>query len=441
MDDLLLDALTPVLSIPRLPAALSALISRPPAARREDHDRRREQLSSHADAFRRSLGRNRPRYEDDEEREKLGGLRQCAWTCLDKGVVDGDEDDQRSELRIGKKGKRKRAGGDDYDDDDGGRAQLRGLAVSLVYEKDTFRFVIYTSAPRSDRSMKRKRTAATRYQRTAAESREESAILLPKSSPAALKSFTDYLRDAFDVTAIYPLELPSSLMQSTLEQYLETIRASLFEAAGGGSSSSSSAQALLQQNFSTIIGKIELTIAFSQPVSKGLKSMHAAIPATAYLAWYKSPAEKTSSRGDNRRGQRKTAFLGSLAGWIRGMSGLCLPILNEKEPLIPESDNDRDDSDNNDDDDNSLNTTDTPSNKDAQLGPMAMKISRISNEAYTISATSGLKFKSRAVHAFDDIISADPDRGEEGKENCVRRANQELLLALIDYVRREAGQG
>ncbi|OQU96263.1 hypothetical protein CLAIMM_02370 [Cladophialophora immunda] len=417
MDDALYDALTPVLSIPTLPAALSALVSRPPSGRREDEDKQRERLSSHADAFRRSLSRDRPRYEDEEEREKLGGLRQCAWTRLDN-IDAGEEENQRLELRVGKRRKRK-VGGRGDGGGDGEHPQLKGLAVSLIYEKDTFQFVIYTRSLGSDLP-KRKRITATTYQRTT-ESREESAILLSKSSTAALKAFTAYLRDTFAVAAVYPFEPSSSLMQSTLEKYLGTIRASLPDAGD------TSSEAILQ-NFSNIIGKIELTFSFSHPVAKGLKSLHVAVPATSFLTWY-MPTE--ASRGGHR-GRRKT-FLGSLAGWIRTKSGLGLPILYEKDGQDnhKEGDDDSDsDSDNNDDD---------PRRGKAAPASVMMKISKISTEAYTISAASGVKFKSRAVHAAEVAgAGADSDRDGEENDNCVRRANKDLLLAFIDYARCEA---
>ncbi|OAL34101.1 hypothetical protein AYO20_06556 [Fonsecaea nubica] len=418
MEDSLYDATTHVLCIPKLPAALSVLVSRPPAGRREDPDKQRVQLSSHADAFARSLGKERPRYEKEEEREKLGGLRQCTWTSLDN-VVGREEDDQRPGLWPGKKRRRKISrNGDDSDDEDG-RPQLRGLAVSLIYEKDTFQFMIYTQSPRCSLS-KRRRIATSKHQ-PSTEAEEESAILLSKASPTALKSFTKYLQDTFAVTTIYPFEPSSSQMQVTLERYLATIHKSL---------SSASPQSL-HDSFSSILGKIEFTVSFSHPVATGLRSVHVAIPATAFLTWYNSVE---TPEGGNERGQK--TFSESLAGWIKAKSGLCLPVLHEKDGMIAQQHNPGDGdtatvgSDNRDDPSNSSETSkaqDSPSS-------MTMKISRISTEAYTISAASGLKFKSRALHAVEGT-SADTGTDADDRDNCVRRANRGLLLAIIEYTR------
>ena len=58
-----------------------------------------------------------------------------------------------------------------------------------------------------------------------------------------------------------------------------------------------------------------------------------------------------------------------------------------------------------------------------------MKISRISNAAYAISCDHRIKFVSRPLHSVDD-----PDQPDE---NCVRRANQELLVAIVEEARRQ----
>ncbi|KIW59375.1 hypothetical protein PV05_03828, partial [Exophiala xenobiotica] len=371
MEDCLYDTSWLIHSLPALTPSFLALLA-PPSTQRE-RSQLTGDLSTHAGAFGESISQGRPRYESEEERERLGSLSQCKWNRLE-GLAP--EEGQTQPLN------RKRMR-DDGDDDS---STSHGILISLIYERTTYKFIIYTTP--NTISSKRSRTETSNRASSNQESR--TAILLSKSSPSLLRSLTTYLSDTFALPKIHPLQMPSALIQKTLQNYLSTIYSSLSTAPG-------STQSQVQDLFINIISSVRLTIGFSAPVAPHLKSLDIAVAPYAVL---KALPE------NGRFGIEH--FMSTLAGYIWANTGLKIPVLDDRDNVVQ-----------------SLKGQEA----DIAKSDAPMKISRISNAAYAISCDHRIKFVSRPLHSVDD-----PDQPDE---NCVRRANQELLVAIVEEARRQ----
>ena len=357
-------------SIPKLTAPFAALLT-PPST--HEQARHRYQLSTHADTLRDALSQARPHYEFEEEKEKLGVLRQCKWTRL-----DGDANEAAQSDYAGRKRKRADSVIDGSTD--------QGILISLVYEKTTYKFVLYTS---NNNAAKRSRSLP--WAQSCSRSQKPTAILLSKSSPSALRSLTNYLYDTFALDNIRPLQLPSTFIQGTLQRYLSSIYSSLETA-------STSQQARIQDTFINVISTVKVNIAFSAPVAPHLKSLELAIAPYAVLK-----AMPENGKSD------KEYFMGAISSYIHATTGLILPVIDDREGS---------------DDGRHAMEVDSP-----QPEP-PMKISRISSAAYAISCDHRLKFVLRAVDAVEGSDSTG--------RNCVRKANQEVLDAVVEEAARQA---
>ncbi|KIV83791.1 hypothetical protein PV11_05785 [Exophiala sideris] len=357
-------------SIPKLTASFAALLT-PPST--HEQVRHRYQLSTHADTFRDTLSHARPHYEYEEEKEKLGVLRQCKWTRL-----GGDASETAQADYAGRKRKRADSVMDGSLD--------QGILISLVYEKTTYRFVLYTTNINAA-----KRSRSLPWAQSCSRSQKPTAVLLSKSSPSVLRSLTNYLYDTFAVDNIHPLQLPSTFIQGTLQRYLSSIYSSLETA-------SNSQQGRVQDTFINVISTVKVHIAFSAPVAPHLKSLEVAIAPYAVL---KAMPENGNSGKDY--------FMGAISSYIHANTGLILPVADEEEGS---------------DDGRHAIEADSPKPEPP------MKISRISNAAYAISCDHRLKFVLRAVDAVHGSDSPE--------ENCVRRANQEVLDAVVEEAARQA---
>lgn len=372
MDDCFYETSWVVHSIPNLTAPFAALLTR---ASTHEQTRHRYQLSTHAESFRNILGQGRSQYEFEEEKEKLGVLKQCKWTRLDTRPGEPVKADYAGS-------KRKRA--DSVID---GPAD-HGILISLVYEKTTYKFIIYTT---NNTAAKRSRSGP--WTQSCPKSHQPTAILLSKSSPCALRSLTNYISDTFALDNIHPLHLPSTFIQGTLQRYLSSIYSSLETA-------SSSKQAMVQDTFINVISTVKVHIAFSAPVAPHLKSLELAIAPYAVL---KAMPENGKSS--------KEYFMGTISSYIHASTGLILPVLDESAAADP---------------DVQAMEVDSPKPEPP------MKISRISNAAYAISCDHRLKFVLRAVDAMPET--------EGPEENCVRRANHEVLHAVVEEAARQAAE-
>ncbi|KAK6386197.1 hypothetical protein LTS17_001772 [Exophiala oligosperma] len=380
MEDTYYDTSWLVHSVRKLTPSLLSLFA--PTSTDSERSHQTDILTTHASAFSEFIGRDRPRYESEEEKEKLGLLRQCRWTLL--GGTSGAAEECPMHYRAGRKRNR----------DDDATSSVNGIVISLIYEKSTYKFIIYANHINAS---KRSRTAPSgSFAPTAPEN--QTAILLSKSSPTILKALMSYVSDKFALPDIYSLHLPSKFIQGTLQNYLLTISSSLT------ASASDLMQSKMQDLFIDVISSVRLTISFSAPVAPHLKSLDVAVAPYAVL---KAIPEHGRSV-DNRK-----HFMETIANFIWAHTGLKLPVdLEYTRDAVAQHVNN--------------GFGEETANK-----PEPMKISRISNAAYAISCDHRVKFVARAVNAVDD-----PE--QQPQDNCVRVANRDLLVAMLDEARRQA---
>ena len=406
MEDTLYDTSWTVHSILKPTPSLSRLLCLPastPQARNQHRDR----LASHAESFQRTLGKERPRYEREEEKEQLGGLKQCTWTQLHHAL----DDDQQPDVRVG--GKRKR---DAHDDE---QLECDGLLVSLFYEKKTYKFIIYTTSSRSNAASKRSRIATSSHQSKNPADRPETAILLSKSSPAALKSLLEYLSGTFSLTNIHPLKLSTTFLQTSLEKYLTLTTLSLWTAYADN--------ATRRDKLHRVLSTLKLTISFSAPIAPSLRSIEVAIPAQTVSQHYKHVLAAKEE-------DRPAAFMGALAGWILNKTGFHIAPPMQSDDLGRKKENEQ-----------QIGTVDpSPELREASPAPDRvaetvvektkgpMRISRISNGSWALSMDGKIKFSMKAV----DVVA---DAGDE-MGSCVKRANADMLAGVVEEARRQIGE-
>ncbi|EXJ82563.1 hypothetical protein A1O3_06376 [Capronia epimyces CBS 606.96] len=422
MDDLLYDTSWLLHTVPHLTPALCALSDPSISA----VDELQHQFSHHADALRVSLGKDRPRYEEVEEKEKLGGLKQCTWRRLRSTLTE-----ETSVVAT----KRKRDNGQSRSDSGSNSTPTdgHGLVISLVYEKATYKFIIYTSNTSSaanSKGSKRSHTGSSTRPRLRAMSDStatcEPAILLSKSSPAAFKAVTAYLVDSFALPEIGALKLPSAVIQTTLERYLTSVSTSL-----GAMDIETSAR---RSVFHSIVGTLRITISFMPPVAPSLKTIDISIPPYTVEQQYQSALDE----GEEGQADRQVDFMSTVAAWILTKTGL-----NINPSQLTSQNNDDSDKENTPAADPAVPSThareedrvsETPGKSSAKTQSSPMRISRISTGAYAISIEGRLKFASKPVEIVDGIS----EEGEGDDKNLVRRANEGLLRSALEETRKQA---
>ncbi|EHY61108.1 uncharacterized protein HMPREF1120_09046 [Exophiala dermatitidis NIH/UT8656] len=476
MDNALYDTSWVLYSITHLPASLHAIILDPKlSAGGARAQTEALGLSEHAAALRASLAREqeqRPRYEEVEEHERLGVLKECTWRLL---LSSRAELEHSSVDAHGRKRKR-----DHRDSTAGASCQSTGnhhghaLMISLVYDRTTYKLVIYTTekTPQSSTSSSR------RDLRPEPDSNSDAtAILLCKASPSALKAVTTYLADTFSLALadITPLRLSPALIRSTLEQYLATVSVALGRAAFASALVAEAEQESVAEEhehereqerehlhsiFQSIVGTLRITISFAPPVAPSLKTLDITVPPRTVGEQYRHVLDGSDqTTNDSRRPQ----FMDTLATWIRDKTGLNI------DPF-PSTIVNGDDNDGNDDDegnaavgnDTSVATanktkknpmrphteteTETESEASVQEPPPhqpPMRVSRVSTAAYAISVEGRLKFASKPVELVNGFLgllehgSNAEGVSEARHENFVREANQQLLNAVLAEARRQ----
>ncbi|KAJ4525192.1 hypothetical protein HRR83_000866 [Exophiala dermatitidis] len=474
MDNALYDTSWVLYSITHLPASLHAIILDPKlSAGGARAQTEALGLSEHAAALHASLAReqeDRPHYEEVEEHERLGVLKECTWRLL---LSSRAELEHSSVDAHGRNGKRDHHG----DTSTGANSQSTGnhhghaLMISLVYDRTTYKFVIYTTekTPQSSTSSSR------RDLRPEPDSNSDpTAILLCKASPSALKAVTTYLADTFSLalTDITPLKLSPALIRSTLEQYLGTVSIALGRAAFASASAAEAEQESaaeehergperehLQSTFESIVGTLRITISFAPPVAPSLKTLDITVPPRTMGEQYRHVLDgPNQTTNDSRRPQ----FMDTLATWIRDKTGLNI------DPF-PSTIVNGDDNDDNDDEGNAAvgngtsvatanktkknpmrphteTETETESEASVQEPPPhqpPMRVSRVSTAAYAISVEGRLKFASKPVELVNGFLgllehgSNAEGVSEARHENFVREANQQLLNAVLAEARRQ----
>ncbi|KAL2397622.1 hypothetical protein ABEF93_002175 [Exophiala dermatitidis] len=476
MDNALYDTSWVLYSITHLPASLHAIILDPKlSAGGARAQTEALGLSEHAAALRASLVREqeqRPRYEEVEEHERLGVLKECTWRLL---LSSRAELEHSSVDAHGRNGKR-----DHRDSTAGASSQSTGnhhgnaLMISLVYDRTTYKFVIYTTekTPQSSTSSSRRDLRPEPDPNS-----DLTAILLCKASPSALKAVTTYLADTFSLALadITPLKLSPALIRSTLEQYLATVSIALGRAAFASASVAEAEQESaaeehehereqerehLQSIFQSIVGTLRITISFAPPVAPSLKTLDITVPPRTVGEQYRHVLDGPNQTAAND--SRHPQLMDTLATWIRDKTGL---NIDPFPSTIVNDDND----DNNDDEGNSAvgNDTSVATANKTKKNPMRphteteteteseasvqeppphqppMRVSRVSTAAYAISVEGRLKFASKPVDLVDGFLGLiehgdAADGGSEARvENLVREADQQLLNAVLAEARRQ----
>jgi hypothetical protein len=315
--------------------------------------------------------------------------------------------------------------------------QERGLIISLLYDKTTYKFVVYTTTnrPASNANKRGRQDPPPRVLRAATSSTNietEAAILLSKSSPSALKCLLNYLSDTFAVTAdAGPLRFPSTLVQSTLEIYLSTICTVSLEHLTGDPREN----LVLKHTLLGTVNTVKVCLAFSAPVAPNLKSLEVTVsPQMVIESFRRAEPGKKGPEDALRRGRaplseqigeddhQKTPFMGMLALWVWGQTGLHLPVGDERKTDVSK-----------------------PASEDnLALTEPPMRLSRISNAAYAMSCDGRLKFVSRALGAaealaFDCAGVDDIDYDGDGSftRDWLAKANTTLLAAVVQEARRQ----
>lgn len=449
MDNLLYDTSWNLYSISSPSAGLRTLLD-PSTPTNSASDT--EILDKHNNAFRQSLSRKRPRYEEQEEKEKIGGLRMCTWSRLrpvSSSSISQSDPESRKQPSVRTGQKRKHPAGPDREDihDDSTPGSITGVVISILYDKTTYRFVLLTASsttqlPTKKKARTKQTTRSSPRTRTqedqSSDTGKDTILLLAKCNPATFKAMATYLDTTFAVseTNICPLKIPAHFLQRTLETYMSSTYEELTTTAvrthSRGRAPSSSA------NFKSIFGTLRMTITFGPPVAPKLKSLDVELPSETVLTALNEPRPSLDSDDDddNNNNNKVTAVV---AEWIENRTGLKLPLTSSAMTMAHHPVSSRDD--NNHGDAGKENrrpgsaTTTTTGSLAAQ--PPPMRLSRIMSGAYALSSEGRLKMSAKAMELCEQDQDDDDEDGViDGQSNMVRKANQTLLQAML----REAGR-
>ena len=210
----------------------------------------------------------RPKYEDEEEKEKIGALRDCTWE-----VVHNPQ--------------RKRRDAD-------------MVVVVLTYDRAIYKVILYSNASKAK-----------------SDSSVDIPIVLAKASATVTKRFLSFLSETFQVT-VSPLKLPSSFLSNTVLTYVSSLYSS-FQSV----SDTTSMLGLLRDT----IGALKLSITVNTgsvtgaEIAQHLRTMDIDVPAETLYQLLTTPTTQSSSRESGPSG-----FLQSLQHHIHERTGLILPL-------------------------------------------------------------------------------------------------------------------
>ncbi|RVX75895.1 hypothetical protein B0A52_00252 [Exophiala mesophila] len=448
-----------------------------------------ETLEKHTYAFRQSLARKRPRYEEQEEKDKIDSE--------EMRKKPRQKQQPNSSAKTGQKRKYGGGGGgllrgdvyhdaDDDDDNDSTREFLTGTVINMIYDKTTYRFVLLTTtttttSPLDSRSTTKKARTTRLSPRnrigshnqdlqsvTNTNTNTKTILLLAKCNPSTYKSLTTYLDTTFSIpdTCITPLKPSAQFLQYTLETYIsstykELTRHGYDNDDEGDSGDKSLRTPLRSANFKSIFGSLHMTISFAPPVAPKLKSLDVELPSETLLIALNekhNQNRRDDSDGDgdgdddNKIDRQVTTVV---AQWIENRTGLKLPLTQQKAMTIEENKSHDDvGKENRTPDFHEEDTaekqpskevvaadeTNTTTNSPLPTVP-PMRLSRIMSAAYAISSEGRLKFSAKAMEMCEhdqDNSGHDPDESDDihDENNLVRRANDTLLREML----REAGR-
>ena len=364
-------------------------------------------LNVHAEALRQYLDTKRPRYESEEEREKIGGLRACRWTVIKRYAGQ----------------KRKRGREDDSDDLDptttAEDAPIEGVTITLTYDKATYKFILYAASDSRDQTAK---SQPSKRRRKPQPKPNGLPLLLTKSNASLTRHILTFLTTTFSITTT-PLKLPPHCLQQTLQTYITSLWTSL-----RSTSNTHSTQSLLRDT----IGTLKITIATNTAhakgpdIAKGLKSIDVDVPSETLYQLLLPPLNNdaatttTSSHASSRAARDVTAtttaaaaaFLVRLRDHVRLRTGLILPlppaVRGGGEKMVGSGDGD-----------------DGQEAMEMEL-ERPLKVSRISTAAFALSAEGRLKMSLKAVEAVEGL-----GRLGAGEGNVVRVVNGALMEGVV----------
>lgn len=427
MDDSLYDTSWVLYSLPSLSTPLYSLLTSPSSTA--------SALDQHAKILHNALiDRQRPRYEDEEEKEKLGGLRACTWARISTS--------RREDARTQPTRKQKRKRDNTAGDDDNNVNLERGLMVSLVYDKATYKFAIFAAMPKPSSN---KRARYSSFKSTASrkvDKESNEGIMLAKASPAAFKAFQSYLSDMFAIQEIHPLKLPPQFLQSTIARYISDLHTGL---------SRTTSERQLPLDLKAILGMMKISITFSAPIAPSLKMLDVEVPSESVLA--------AINRTDMAQDDDKTPehpqqdnvtnnVLDVLKQSIYERTGLKLPISQDEEKKSNDS-NPTDQTGNcGEPPTPPVNDETTAAADDAKKSEAEppMRISRILTAAFALSSEGRLKLALKAAETCDggggninnaQASTPESDLDSTSDTNVVRRANESLLVAALLETRRQ----
>ena len=213
----------------------------------------------------------RPIYENEEEKEKIGGLRNCTWTTYHTPKLLGR------------------------------RREADQVVVVLAYDRATYKFILCSNASRA--------RAGTPV---------EIPLLLVKASAGITKLFNSFLAENFQVT-VSPLKLPSAFLANSISTYVSALYGAFTTV-----SETISMLSLLKDTIGTL--KLSIVVNMASPhgaeIAQHLKTMDIDVPGeTLWQLLTAPPPESLSS------GTKQSLFLASLRHHIHQRTGLILPLL------------------------------------------------------------------------------------------------------------------
>ncbi|KPI40758.1 uncharacterized protein AB675_10561 [Cyphellophora attinorum] len=229
-------------------------------------------LNTNALKLRDHLSSGRARYEDEEEQEKIGGLRDCTWSHL--------RQDDRS---------------------------THGILVTLLYDKITYRFIFYVK-PTSSSSTTRAGSRRQKAPSAAPPSASSLPLLFIKASTSLTARFLAFLTIHFQAPTIMPLKLPASHLPVTLSSYIASL-----VSAHATVANDYALQAFLQDT----IGATKLTISItSAEIAKHLRTIDVDVPHETLF--------QLIEQGRNDAAHEN--FLEALRHHVHQRTGLLLPL-------------------------------------------------------------------------------------------------------------------
>ena len=378
------------------------------------------QLAALSQLFWAYLTRERPRYEQEEEKEQVGELKQSTWAKFSSLSHAG------SGVRAGTKRKR-----------DDSRHRLRtthGMWISIGFEKRHYRFVLYTQVADEEPGRKRRLTvepnslesislrAGKSYAKASNVNDTASAILLACAPPAVLKQLLGFCQEQFHTLPdeMHLLKFPSTLLRSSLEQYIAKLYSSF---AGNDHHSDAEGEHDKPPDLKllrSIVGTVKIGILFGPPVAPHLNNIEMAIPPQSVLSVCEGMAS-TDHEPEER--VASNPWLRRLYNSLESSLGLRIPLASDET--------------------NTATLPNSPLSEQRSKSPAPgkpeqdppLRIGRITTNTFAMLTDSRLKFVSKP-------LSMAAIRNEDGEEeNILKLANQDILDAVFDEARRQRREG